>query len=101
MNIVYEYVNVSASSRLENLIEEKLSGLQKRYPFLIRADVFLKKDNNDFEKNCHCGIRLSGPGPRTYASSDEKSFKESIHETIEDLKDILEKRKSKMKAYHN
>ncbi|TCI84666.1 ribosome hibernation-promoting factor, HPF/YfiA family [Tenacibaculum sp. M341] len=99
MDIVYEYVNVSASKRLESLIEEKLLKLQKRYSFIIRADVFLKKDNNELEKQQHCGIRLSGPGPRIYASSDEKSFQEAINETIEDLKDILEKRKSKMKAH--
>ena len=42
IEIIYEYVNISASERLEKLIEEKLETIKERYPFVIRGDVFLK-----------------------------------------------------------
>ncbi|MGG8494962.1 HPF/RaiA family ribosome-associated protein [Tenacibaculum sp. TC6] len=95
MNIVYEYVNVSQSDRLESLLKELLDKLEKQYPFIIRSDVFLKLDNDEQKRN-HCGIRLSLKGPRIYASSNETSFEEAIRETINDLKDQLERRKSQM-----
>ena len=97
MNIVYEYVNVSACDHLESLIQEKLDKLQKKYPFVQRGDVFLKKSNKDYDQQHHCGIRLSLPGPQIYASSDEPSFEEAISETVRDLNDQLERTKSKMK----
>ena len=100
MEIIYEYVNVSASDRLESFAQEKLDQLVKKYDFVIRADVFLKKENTTSEENAHhCGIRLSAPGPRLYAKSDEGSFTEAIAETVRDLEDQLRKRKEKMKAY--
>ena len=99
MNIVYEYVNISASERLEKIVEDKMEQLHKRYPFIIRGDVFLKMDNKEEGSQHHCGIRLSLPGPRTYASSNENSFEEAIAETFRDLKDLLEKKKGKMKNY--
>ncbi|GGX33449.1 HPF/RaiA family ribosome-associated protein [Aquimarina muelleri] len=99
MNIIFEYTNISASDRLESLAEEKLSNLNNKYPFLIRGDVFFKKENKSDDTGHICGIRLSAPGPRLYASSDEKSFEEAINETIRDLNDQLEKRKEKMKTY--
>ncbi|MDY0779338.1 HPF/RaiA family ribosome-associated protein [Tenacibaculum sp. IB213877] len=99
MEIVYEYVNVSQSDRLEQIIQEHLNEIEKRFSFVIRGDVFLKKDNKDIGKQHHCGIRLSVPGPRMYASSDEGSFEEAINETVRDLKDQLEKKKSKMNPH--
>ncbi len=97
--IVYEYVNVSASDALETFIKDKLATIKNRYDFVIRADVFLKLDNKDIGSQHHCGIRLSAPGPRIYASSDESDFEQAISETIRDLKDQLEKRKAKMSNY--
>ncbi len=99
IEIIYEYVNISASERLENHIEEKLATIKNRYDFVIRADVFLKKDNKDVGAKHHCGIRLSAPGPRLYASSDESDFVEAVNETIRDLKNQLERREAQMKTY--
>ncbi|MHA7056974.1 ribosome hibernation-promoting factor, HPF/YfiA family [Aquimarina sp. M1] len=99
MKTVFEYTNVSASDRLESFVEEKLNNLSKKYPFVIRGDIFLKKENRDDNTGHVCGIRLSAPGPRLYASSDETNFEEAITETIRDLNDQLQKRKDKMKTY--
>ncbi|KZS38964.1 30S ribosomal protein S30 [Aquimarina aggregata] len=99
MKTVFEYTNVNASDRLESLAEEKLNNLSNKYPFVIRADIFFKKENTSDQNGHVCGIRLSAPGPRLFASSDEKSFEEAISKTIRDLNDQLEKRKDKMKTY--
>lgn len=99
IEIIYEYVNISASERLEKHIEEKLETIKNRYDFVIRADVFLKKDNKDYGSKHHCGIRLSAPGPRLYASSDEADFKQAVNETIRDLKDQLERRQANMSTF--
>ncbi|KAA1242134.1 HPF/RaiA family ribosome-associated protein [Aquimarina sp. RZ0] len=99
MKTVFEYTNVSASDRLESFLEEKLGNLSNKYPFVIRADIFFKKENRDDNSGHICGIRLSAPGPRLYASSDKVSFEEAITETIRDLNDQLERRKDKMKTY--
>ncbi len=99
MRTVFEYTNVSQSDRLESHAQEKLQNLATKYPFLIRGDIFLKKENRSDDTGHICGIRLSAPGPRLYASSDEKSFEEAIAETVRDLGDQLEKRKDKMKTY--
>ncbi len=100
MKTIFEYTNVSASPRLESLATEKLNGLETKYPFIIRGDIFLKKENTTSnEKGHHCGIRLSAPGPRLYAESSEASFTEAISETIRDLEDQLRKRKEKMKTF--
>ncbi|GAA4272001.1 ribosome-associated translation inhibitor RaiA [Aquimarina gracilis] len=100
MKIIFEYTNVSASDRLEALAREKLESLERKYSFVHRGDVFFKKENTTSnEKGHHCGIRLSAPGPRIYAESDEASFVEAIAESIRDLEDQLRKRKEKMKTY--
>lgn len=96
MDIIYEYVNVSASERLEQLVSEKLAKLKERYNFVIRADVFFKLENVDIGERKHCGIRLSLNGPRLYASSNEGDFESAIRETVRDLNDQLEKKKGKM-----
>ncbi|MBP2834016.1 ribosome-associated translation inhibitor RaiA [Aquimarina sp. U1-2] len=95
MKTVFEYSNVSASNRLESFTIKKMEKIFNQYPFVIRGDVFFKKEN-DNQKGHVCGIRLSAPGPRLYASSDEKNFENAITNTIDDLKDQLKKRKMKL-----
>ncbi|NNC71017.1 MAG: ribosome-associated translation inhibitor RaiA [Flavobacteriaceae bacterium] len=99
MQIVYEYVNISASDRLENYVEEKLAIISTKYPFVIRGDVFFKKENRHDNTGHLCTIRLSLKGPRIHASSEGVNFEEAIAETIRDLNDQLEKRKSKIRNY--
>ncbi|WP_010521809.1 ribosome hibernation-promoting factor, HPF/YfiA family [Aquimarina agarivorans] len=101
MNIIYEYTNVSGSQRLESYVEEKMALLGKKYPFIIRADVFFKKENTEDNANKECGIRLSVPGPRLFASSSKQSFETAINESIKSLAVQLEKQKSNYNTYHN
>ena len=99
MDVIFEYQHVTASERLEEFATEKLVKLQTKYPFLIRGDVFFKNENRSDSRGHICAIRLSAPGPRLYATSDEKTYEAAISETIRDLSDQLEKRKSMMKSH--
>ncbi|MFP2996984.1 ribosome-associated translation inhibitor RaiA [Spongiivirga sp. MCCC 1A20706] len=97
MQIVYEYVNIAASARLQELLEKKLNRLEEKYSDVIRADVFFKKENTKDDFGHICTIRLSLKGPQIVASSDEIDFEKSVLATIDDLKDQLERRKTKLK----
>ena len=99
MNIVFEYQNISGSKRLETYTEEALASLAKKYPFLIRGDVFFKKENTSDHSGHICSIRLSAPGPRLFSSSDTAGFEESISECARELNKQLERRKSAMQQH--
>ncbi len=96
MKTIFEYVNISASDSLESYVNKRLDRLYDQYPFIIRGDVFFKRESKNDDAGHICGIRLSAPGPRIYASSDERSFGNAVNETIRDLKDQLQKRKEKL-----
>ncbi|WP_273276231.1 HPF/RaiA family ribosome-associated protein [Maribacter polysiphoniae] len=99
MKIIYEYDNITASNRLETIVEKELNNLLVKYQFVIRGDVFFKKENFQGDKDKGCGIRLSVPGPRIYASSTEDSFEAAIKKSIRELENQLEGRKDKMSTY--
>lgn len=100
MNINFEYDQVSASERLEGMVEEKLNKLLDKFDFIIRADVFFKKENTSSpDTGLICNIRLSIPGPRLFAEASHDSFEASIAESINDLERQLKKRKAKMKSH--
>ena len=100
MDIVYEYDNVTASQRLEGLLEEKLNKLHEKFSDIIRADVFFKQENTSSDETGKiCNIRLSLPGPRIFAEANNENYEDSIIESINDLERQLRKRKDKMKNY--
>ncbi len=96
MKTVFEYQRVGSNNYLKSFALEKLEKLVTKYPFIIRADVFFKQEVKNIGKGKMCGIRLSLPGPRIYASSGEMSFENAINNTIDDLKDQLGRRKVKL-----
>jgi len=100
MNINFEYHAVKASNRLEIMTAEKLDKLLNKFDFVVRADVFFKKENtSEAETGMKCGIRLSSPGPRLFAESSKATFEASIADTITELERQLKKRKAKMKTH--
>lgn len=99
MNINFEYDDVKASARLEELATKKLDKLQDKYDFIVRADVFFKTENNSSNKGFICSIRLSAPGPRLFSETNSAKFEMSIAESVDDLERQLEKRKSKFKSH--
>lgn len=100
MNINFEYDDVKASARLEELATKKLEKLEDKYDFIVRADVFFKKENTSTPNTgLICNIRLSAPGPRLFAESNNAKFEMAIAASVEELERQLEKRKGKMKAH--
>ncbi|MEP0212372.1 MAG: ribosome-associated translation inhibitor RaiA [Cellulophaga sp.] len=96
MQIIYEYHDVTASSRLEAIAKEKLDNLHKKFNFVHRADVFFKVQNRSDDQEQICDIRLSMPGPRIFASTNADNFEAAIAETVRDLEHQLNKTKDKM-----
>lgn len=100
MNINFEYDDVKASNRLEIMAASKLGKLLDKFDFIVRADVFFKKENTSSpDTGLICNIRLSAPGPRLFAEASNASFEASIAESVSDLERQLEKRKAKMKSH--
>ncbi|QLG46495.1 ribosome hibernation-promoting factor, HPF/YfiA family [Costertonia aggregata] len=100
MQIIYEYHDVAQSDRLENLAQEKLEDLKKKFDMIIRADVFFKEENTTSDETGKiCNIRLSLPGPRLFAEASHENFASSISESVSDLERQLRKRKEKLKTF--
>jgi putative sigma-54 modulation protein len=97
MDINFNYVHVSASERLEEFTSKRLEKLEQRYDWIVRAEVFLKKENTSSpETGMICDIKLSAPGQNIFASSNEKNFETAITSTVDDIKRQLQKKKEKM-----
>lgn len=99
MNVTIRYVDVDISETLNTFTEEKLSKLADRYEFLVSAAVRFKQNENDHTNGKICDIELSLPGPRIFATSNEKNYEVAVKETISDLVRQLKKRKEVYKPY--
>jgi len=88
------------SETLNNFVEGDLKKLNHKYPFLIRASVIFKIENDPTEKGRICEIEVSAPGPRVFAKSNEDSFEKAVVNTINDLDRQLRKRKEKINKHH-
>ncbi|TNJ45695.1 HPF/RaiA family ribosome-associated protein [Tamlana fucoidanivorans] len=99
MTVNFQYVGVDVSETLSAFTEEKLKKIFNRYEFLIGATIHFKKDEKDHNEGKICSIELSLPGPRLYATSNERNFEVAVRETIADLERQLKKRKQVYKTY--
>jgi len=96
MKVNIQFVQTAQRKWAEELVNQKLDDLGQKYDWIIGADVFFKEEKGTDGKGKICDIRLSLPGPRIFASSDEESFEASAAETIRDLEVQLKKRKAQM-----
>ncbi len=100
MNYNFEYHDVAASESLEAFAREKIEKLVNKYDFIVRADIFFKTENTSSDDTGRkCGMRLSAPGPRLFAESNSKNFKEAVAVCVRELNTQLQKRKAKMKTH--
>lgn len=99
MTVNFQYVDIDASEWLSEHAKEKLDKLGNKYEFIISAEVFFKEDKNEPVESKICNIRLSLPGPRIFATSNEKNYEMAIKETINDLEKQLKKRKQTYKTF--
>ncbi|MCP9200409.1 HPF/RaiA family ribosome-associated protein [Gramella sp. GC03-9] len=99
MEAIFEFVNVDKSEALESFTQKKLDKIENKYDWIVRANVYLKRDENQKPKGYISEIRLSAPGPEIFAKSNENSFEASVAETVSDLDRQCSKRKSKMNTH--
>ncbi len=99
MTVNIQYVGVDISETLSTFTEDKLKKIFNRYEFVISANVYFKQDENQHNTGKICNIELSLPGPRIFATSNERNFEVSVRETIKDLERQLEKRKEVYKTH--
>lgn len=99
MTVNFQYVGIDASESLSALTEEKLNKLANKFEFLISAQVYFKLDEKDHNAGKICNIELSLPGPRIFATSNEKNYEMAMSETINDLTKQLKKRKEIYKTH--
>lgn len=93
MTVNIQYVNMDSSDALSAFTKEKLEKLANKYEWLINCDVHFKLDNNKNEQGHICNMEVSLPGPRIFATSNEKNYEMAVKETISDLERQLKKRK--------
>ena len=99
MTVNFQYVNVDVSETLSAFTEEKLEKLVTKFEFVISAQVYFKNDDKDHNAGKICNIELSLPGPRIFATSNERTYEMSVNETIKDLTRQLKKRKEIYKVH--
>ena len=99
MTVNFQYVNVDVSETLSAFSVEKLEKLVTKFEFVISAQVYFKNDDNDHNAGKICNIELSLPGPRIFATSNERTYEMSVNETIRDLTRQLKKRKEIYKVH--
>ncbi|WP_299246587.1 ribosome-associated translation inhibitor RaiA [uncultured Aquimarina sp.] len=94
-----QFVQMPTSEYMQGYVQEKLEKLYKKYDWIIKSDVFFKKENDPKGNGKICDMELSLPGPKIYATSNEKNYELAVKETIKDLERQLKKRKQEMKPY--
>lgn len=100
MNINFEYHDITASERLEQLATEKINKLESKYGFMVAADVYFKKENtSSVETGMISGIRINIPGTTIFAESNKKSFEAALAQAASEVRVQLQKKKEKMQTH--
>ncbi len=94
-----QFVQMPVSETMESYVHEKLDKLYQKYDWVIKSDVFFKKENDPKGKGKICDVELSLPGPKIYATSNEKNFELAFKESLSDIQKQLKKRKQTMKPH--
>ncbi|SHG22231.1 putative sigma-54 modulation protein [Salegentibacter echinorum] len=101
MEAIYQFVKLEKSENLQEFAQKKLDKLETKYDWIIKAQVYFKREEVQDPKGFICNIKLSAPGPQLFAESNKESFEAATAETVKDLERQLAKRKSQMKTHSN
>jgi putative sigma-54 modulation protein len=99
METNFEFVQIDKSEKLQDFTQKKLDKLEQKYDWIVRGQIFFKREENQNPKGYICNIKLSAPGPQIFAESNEESYEAAVAETIRDLDRQLQKRKGKMTTH--
>jgi ribosome hibernation promoting factor len=95
MQIVVQSPGFKASETLKAFINEKagkLAGLSQK---IIRVDVTLFIGASSELRNKYCEIRLEVPGNDHYVKKNGNSFEQSVTESVDAIRHMIEKDKDK------
>ena len=99
MQIQIQYVKMPTSETMSQYTMERLEKLGKKYPWVIKSEVFFKQEPDPTGLGKICEMELSLPGPKIFATSNEKNYEMAVKETISDLEVQLKKRKAVFNAH--
>ena len=90
---------MATSEAMNIYVTKRLEKLNKKFDWIISADVHFERIQDPKGKGRICKMELSVPGPRIFASSNEKNYELAVKQTISDLQGQLKKRKNTFKPY--
>ena len=99
MTINIQYVHMATSEAMNEYVTNKLEKLGKKYEWVIGAEVHFENQHDPKGKGKVCKMELSLPGPRIFATSNEKNYEMAVKETLKDLERQLKKRKQVFNAH--
>lgn len=98
MNVNVHSLHFDADIKLVNFIKEKLAKLNLFHDSILSGDVTLRVGpDGERPENKHVEIRLNVPGNDLFAKRRATSFEEAAVNTIEALRNQVEKDKAKMR----
>lgn len=95
MKLTIQPLNFNPGRNLNEYITENVGKLSRFYDRIESANVCLKLENADLTEAKVCEIKLTVPGNNLFAKKQSKTFEEAISETVDALKQQLEKMKKK------
>ena len=101
MEAIYQFVKLDKSESLQDFAQKKLDKLEVKYDFIVRAEVYFKKEEAQDPDGYICNIKLSIPGPQLFAESNKDSFEAAVAASVKELDTQLAKKKSQMKTHSN
>lgn len=78
MKVIIQTPEFKAKQELLDLVEEKVSKLERFNERIIDARVTLKLDKSDTRENKICEIKIAIPGNDLYVSKQAETFEEAI-----------------------
>ncbi len=97
MNIKINSVKFATNKKLEDFVNAKVKKLMLYYDDIIRAEVYLKIENNQDLNNKVAEIKLEIPGNDLFAKKQSKSFEESTDSAVNALKRQITRHKNKLR----
>lgn len=99
MTINIQYVRMATSEAMNTYVTRKLQKLGKKYDWVIAAEVHFETQHDPKGLGKICKMELSLPGPRIFATSNEKNYELAVKNTIKDLETQLKKRKKTFQTH--
>lgn len=95
MKIIISSVDFNTNATLNSKIEEKLKKLGQKHNWIQAAEVILKIDHNDKDKDKVIEIRLTVPRNDLYAHKRAEKWELAIRDVFRALDHLIKKQKER------